>query len=152
MQVKKLARAGGRAFQPWAGKICVRDHQRVRTVAEDALVMISGEPLRLTFRRFMIQVMSEQQRRGLLGKDQLYTQHMDEILAFTKNVREDKAQEAMETYGKWPAELRKDKMLGLIAVMAAGKLGDDEAYVRQMAAYRTNFPNDPELRSGFSRF
>jgi tetratricopeptide (TPR) repeat protein len=112
--------------------------------ADDVYIYLSGEPLSHTFRRFLLGFLSLQQRgfTDLKPEEKMLVEHIDDISQMTAKMRNGEPGEALAAYRKLPKELQNNKFLQLVAVQAAGAIGDDEVYLAEMERFRQNYPRD----------
>lgn len=114
--------------------------------AEDIHYAATGERGSQTLRRIVLQLLSEQNRTlldRLTGHERVYTENMSRIESLFRLYREKKFREVLAVFRALPVQLQKDKVLQVHAIGAAGQIGDDDEYLRQMEAFRTNHSNDP---------
>jgi tetratricopeptide (TPR) repeat protein len=116
-----------------------------QVAAEDVYIYVSGEPLTQTFRRLLLGFMAGQ-NKGVLaklrGEEQVLSNHLGEITRLSAMVQNGQNKEALDTFHKLPPELQKNKMLQLMAIMAASSTENEKDYLVEMERFRTNHPND----------
>lgn len=115
-----------------------------RIAAEDVYIYLSGEPLSHTFRRIMLNLLNMQAKgfTNLTKEERVLIDHQQDVSTMTAMVRDGQHREAFAIYQKLPAEMHNNKLVQIVAIQAAGGMGDDEAYMTEMERFRKNHPKD----------
>ena len=120
-----------------------------KVMAEDIYIFAAGERFSATMRRLFLQFTASR-NRGLLarmtGKDKALVKNMEKIQQMTRMAKSGNARGALAIYNALPAELRKEKFVMLVRLMAATKDSNNNTYLNALTEYRKTFPGDPSLR------
>lgn len=112
---------------------------------EDIRIFSKGEWLSQIYRRIVLHIAAEQDpefRGKLKGKEPLYTANISRIIAIGRASQQGRHQEVLDLYHQLPEQIQKDRMIQLMAVVAAQGI-NDEKYVSVVEKYRLNHPADP---------
>jgi len=114
---------------------------------EDIYPLISGEKMSQGFRRMVIQKAiagNAQELPALSATEKLRYAHAKEILNLMQCVQQNRKREGYVIYAQLPMELRKERTILLMGIVAAKDFGDAE-FLQEMERYRVNHPNDPAM-------
>jgi len=70
-----------------------------------------------------------------------FLNNMRKILEFQREARSERPQDALKTFAGFPESLRKDRMIQVLRILAAAKVGDKE-FLEAEAEYSRHFPED----------
>lgn len=124
-------------------EITVARHSDGKVAAEDLFVFVSGEPLSLTFRRLILQLLAGRDQR-LGGKDRELFENMTQIQTFQNQAKAGDHAAALATFRRLPQRIQCEKPFQLMAVMTASEVSEQD-YLTEMTRFRTAHPNDPCL-------
>jgi hypothetical protein len=137
---------GGLNYHDWT--LVKAPDGKIRAV--DAFVAATGEPFSQTFRRLCVQIIAASDR-GIMarlgGTDKAILEHGSDLTDMARDVREGRAQNALDTYDRLPASLKKEKLFAIQRIMAYGKLADTRQaeYEQAMTDYARDFAGDPSV-------
>ncbi len=116
-----------------------------QVVAQDMYLFYSGELFSQTLHRLAVQGFASQNRSlldRLKGVDNDFAKHLEDIRTISQDLAAGNASAGMQVYNGLPDTLKADKMMKLIHIRLAQKMGDAE-YERSLSDFRASFPNDP---------
>ncbi len=97
-----------------------------RVRADDMYIFATGEMFSQTFRRGFLPVAAEASRSmldKLTQQESDYLKNLDQILSFSRHVRDGEGAQAMAIYDRFPDSLKRDKNLLITRLAAARLLG-----------------------------
>ena len=115
-----------------------------QVLAQDMYLFYSGELFSLTLHRLAVQGFASQNRSlldRLKGVDNDFAKHLEDIRTISQDLASGSAPAGMQVYNGLPDSLKADKMMKLIHIRLAQKMGDAE-YERALGDFRASFPND----------
>ncbi len=115
-----------------------------QALAQDMYLFYSGELFSLTLHRLAVQGFASQNRSfldRLKGVDNDFAKHLTDLHTITQDLASGNASAGIQVYNGLPDTLKADKMMKLIHIRLAQKMGDAE-YERALGDFRASFPND----------
>lgn len=115
-----------------------------QALAQDMYLFYSGELFTLTLHRLAVQGFASQNRsllERLKGVDNDFAKHLNDIRTISQDLAAGNASAGIQVYNGLPDTLKADKMMKLIHIRLAQKMGDSE-YERALGDFRASFPND----------
>lgn len=118
-----------------------------KIVVKDIFVMMTGENLSQTVKQAWLPMAMDAGKSKLekaFSKTDSAVLHLNDILELTKLVNTKKFEDALRVYKRLPADLRRQKSI-LVMRLVAAQNSSQEEYLQTIDDWRKEYPQDPTL-------
>lgn len=114
--------------------------------ATDIYVVVSGEMLSATLRNMFLPAAADENKSffdRLTGKENSFIKNFPKIQQVTTAVRSGNYRAALDSYKSLPVDMQQEKSVLILALVAAMRVGDDDAYQSVLQTFMASHAGNP---------